>query len=284
MPMDWVSADGMLVEQGVDDGGQSVNCPAPDCWEPIGSCHEEWVSENADGLVGPFGDGNESEFPLIETRQGEVYSEEFMGESPLTDSVPLGEVTDAVLGDVVEETVVCQVELPPELVPAVMEEIIDPLSIERPEATVPAEAPESSVLVPEGGQDEVVKPESVDLEPVVHDPLQMDSPDAAADAPPATEVIPPSEPEPINIFEAEEETEATLEPVRRWIHVRGDRSLVARFVGLPDRATCLLEVGSRRIAVPIGNLSVYDRAYVDRTVERLAAARAADRAVDTASL
>lgn len=284
MPMDWVRGDGMLVEQGLDDGGQSVHCAAPDCWEPIGSCHEEWVSENASGLVGPFGDGTESEVPLIETRQGEVDSEEFMREAPLTDSVPLGEVTDAVLSDVVEETVVGQVELPPELVPAAMEAIVDPLSIEQPEAMVPVESPESSVLVPEGGQDEVVKPESVDLEPVVHDPLQMDSPDAAAEVPAATEVIPPSEPEPINIFEAEEETEAALEPVRRWIHARGDRSLVARFVGLPDRATCLLEVGSRRIAVPINNLSVYDRAYVHRTIERLAAARVADRAVDTASL
>ena len=74
------------------------------------------------------------------------------------------------------------------------------------------------------------------------------------------------------------------EPDRRWIHARGDRSLVARLVGMPAAGTCLLEAGGRQIAVPLHSLSSHDRAYVDRVGERLAAAQALGGAGDTAGL
>lgn len=154
--------------------------------------------------------------------------------------------------------------------------------------------PGSSVLVDETAPLESGPNPVPDGAPVVHEPLTMDAPTtvspiepeansepAVTDEPPA---VPTTEPEPINIFEAEEGAEASVEPLRRWIHARGNRSLVARLVDLPDAESCLLETAGRRIRVPLEQLSDHDQRYVRRTVERLAAARATAQTRDTAGL
>jgi len=177
----------------------------------------------------------------------------------------------------------------PELVPTVMESELAPEAV-RP--LPPQDADDSSVLVPDVRPEvaPVAPPETPVMRspaPVVHDPLTMESPDATGDR--GTEAVeepiqPAVEPEPVNLFEAEDGAEAAVEPTRRWIHARGDRSLVGRLVGLPNADTCVLETEGRRITVPLEKLSDHDRRYVGRTVERLAAARAAARPLETAGL
>ena len=218
------------------------------------------------------------------------------------------------------------------------------------------EAHAESVLVAEAGGEELTHSGETSGEPVVHDPLRMEAPDTEDLVEDPSEAAPSHvEPEPVNLFEADEASEAEAaaeatvsdnepiepsagspteevesedrtapvakaeadelaepemaddelaldpdtgdepvaetdddlvfdEPDRRWIHARGDRSLVARLVGVPDAGTCLLEAGGRQIAVPLDSLSSHDRAYVDRVGERLAAAQALGGAGDTAGL
>jgi hypothetical protein len=245
----------------------------PSCCEPVAccgdvladrvetGCGEHWLDENAGAIL------------TSEPWRGNVADEEILSEHPIPgESVPLGFVA----GELVEEHLAEPLALTPELVPAVMEE---------ENATQEITTPESSVLMPEGRSDVVDEPDPSRSEPVVHEPLRMESADSAAETEaPAEPALPATEPEPINIFEAEEGGEASREPVRRWIHSHGDRSIVARLVGRPDAASCLLEIGSRRLMVPLDNLSDHDRAYVDRVGERLAESRRAARPGDTAGL
>lgn len=181
---------------------------------------------------------------------------------------------------------------PAEILPTLREEEVreaEPLG-----TLAPAGEAGSSVLVEQGASAQTPAASDPAAEPVVHEPLRMDVPKAAEPVEPevvaepvAPNPAPPaSEPEqePVNIFEAEEGAGASLEPTRRWIHARGDRSLVARLVGMPDADTCLLESAGRRIRVPLASLSRHDQVYVQLIGERLAAARAAAKPRDTAGL
>lgn len=175
---------------------------------------------------------------------------------------------------------------PADILPTVREEEVP--DVEPVGELVPAGEAGSSVLVEQSASPKPPVVREPATEPVVHEPLRMDAtpaePEAGAE-PIAPEQAPPeAEPEPVNIFEAEEGAEASLEPTRRWIHARGDRSLVARLVGLPDADTCLLEAAGRRIRVSLDSLSQHDRVYVQRTSERLAAAQATAEPRDTAGL
>ncbi len=294
LPAVWAAADGAIVEDRAvvgweSVGWESVACPAADCCDPVDCCVAGGEPAVWDGHLEQAIAGGEQEFVSSEVlSEGFVSQEHESGELLLTETVPLGEVTESVVGEVFGEIVTEPLAVPFESSPTVMDDAVEPAVMDRPEAFPPAEA-ESSVLVPEGLPQQAAESEPIGPEPVVHDPLQMESPDAVEETP-AVEAGPPPadtptvEPEPVNIFEAEEGQEAAVEPVRRWIHACGDRSLVARLVGLSGPATCLLEIGSRRIAVPLDRLSDHDRSYVDRAVERLAAARGAAQAVDTAGL
>ena len=296
MPAEWAAPGGVIGEDRAVVGWEPVGwepvaCPSADCCEPVDCCivgetHAVWNDGDLEQAIDGGGQESVSSEALSE---GFLVEEHASGELLLTETVPLGEVTESIVGEVVGGEIVTESPAVPfESSPAVMDDAVEPVVMDRPEAFPPAEA-ESSVLVPEGLPQQTAESEPIRPEPVVHDPLQMESPDAAEETPAAEAGTPPAEtpavePEPINIFEAEEGKDAAMEPIRRWIHAHGDRSLVARFIGLSGPATCLLEIGSRRIAVPLDRLSDHDRSYVDRAVERLAAARGAAQAVDTAGL
>lgn len=210
-----------------------------------------------------------------------IVADEFLGEVAASTDSGDGLL---VIGD---DTVLT--EPPADVLPTVREEEVP--DVEPVGELMPEGEAGSSVLVEQGASAETPAVREPAAEPVVHEPLRMDAtpvesvePEAGAE-PVAPEQAPPeAEPEPVNIFEAEEGAGASFEPTRRWIHARGDRSLVARLVGMPDADTCLLEAAGRRIRVSLDSLSQHDRVYVQRTGERLAAARAAAEPRDTAGL
>ena len=276
-----VAVEPLVVESTVIEAGDECCClPVVACCE---SNPADQTIEPVDGIAG-------GEWDAV-AGSGSVVSETMVADELLGDVVAPGESVDGLTvmgeGEVVDAA-------PAEILPTLREEEVR--EIEPLRDLAPAGEAGSSVLVEEGGSRDAVAAPEPSAEPVVHEPLQMDAPTvepvepevptepvvAPEQAPPETE--PEPEPEPVNIFEAEEGDGAAAEPNRRWIHARGDRSLVARLVSMPDAETCLLETAGRRIRVPLQSLSQHDRVYAQRTCERLAAARAAAESRDTAGL
>lgn len=269
--------DPYLVESAPIEAGAECGCqPVTEC------CEAGWAEQ----IIVPAEATPGAEWETV-VDGGSVALEPMVEDHVLGEIVPAAESVDGltVMGD---DTVLAAP--PAEILPTVREE-------EVPEAVPlgdlpPAGEAGASVLVEQDASAEPPSARDPAAEPVVHEPLRMDAPRTAepvepeAEADPvAPEQAPPAaEPEPVNIFEADEAAGASLEPARRWIHARGDRSLVARLVGMPDAESCLLEAAGRRIRVPLESLSQHDQVYVQRIGEQLAAARAAAESRDTAGL
>ncbi len=116
-------------------------------------------------------------------------------------------------------------------------------------------------------------------------PEEAASPDESADAPaegtdagaaaaeePAPEAA-ADEPEPAEKPAAEADPFAAGEQPRRWIDATGTGSIVGTLVDVDGGDRCLLDVGGRRIIVPLEKLSDHDRDYVRRAGIRLAKLR-----------
>ncbi|MFM1903062.1 MAG: y domain 1, partial [Planctomycetota bacterium] len=272
----WADAVVIAADEGCCSSGEII-APAAEC------CCEAGVPMSEERTVGEW------ETPV----DGEQVVGEFVAAEPVVGEVMAGEipVVGAELPAAAADAAM-PMEPAAELLPAVEDEAL--LPTQESVAPVAGSEVEASVLVEPNAAaaDAPAAAAEPAGEPVVHEPLTMDAPKAAAPeeaeaaaepvAPESTE--PAAEPEPLNIFEAEEGAEASSEPVRRWIHARGNRSLVARLVDLPDADSCLLETAGRRIRVPLEQLSDHDQRYVRRTGERLAAVRAAAPARETAGL
>ena len=135
---------------------------------------------------------------------------------------------------------------------AVVDESDETAGMEGEAAVPQADFPDEDPLPADGAEPAVPEP--------TDEPLPADDPFAAAARPSA-------------------------EPVRRWIDRTESYAVVGVLVAVHDDGTCVLDAGSRRLIVPIAELSLHDRDYVARAEERLAAKRAAERsASDTAAL
>jgi len=135
---------------------------------------------------------------------------------------------------------------------AVVDESDETAGMEGEAAVPQADFPDEDPLPADGAEPAVPEP--------TDEPLPADDPFAAAARPSA-------------------------EPVRRWIDRTESYAVVGVLVAVHDDGTCVLDAGSRRLIVPIAELSLHDRDYVARAEERLAAMRAAERsASDTAAL
>ena len=272
-----VAIEPLLVESVLIEAGDECCClPVVACCETHSA---DQTIETVDGIAG-------SEWDAV-VDGGSVGTETMVTDEFLGDFVAPGESVDGLTvmgeGEVIDAS-------PAEILPTLREEEVREIEPLRERA--PAGEAGSSVLVEQGASAETPALAEPAAEPVVHEPLRMDAPKAtepvepeAPAEPVAPEQAPAaSQPEPVNIFEAEEGAEASREPTRRWIHARGDRSLVARLVDMPDAETCLLETAGGRIRVPLDSLSQHDQVYAQRTGARLAAARAAAKPRDTAGL
>lgn len=129
-----------------------------------------------------------------------------------------------------------------------------------------------------------------DDEPVVASESDVPAPDESTDQPaepaePADQQEPAAaEPDPFDDAR-HDDRQPTVEPLRRWVDASGEHATVGALVDLRGDAVEILKANGRTVVVPLGNLSVTDRAYAAAAGARLAAGKAAaPDPADTAGL